>query len=137
MGHEPRVAFLSFSNFGQPLRDKAMRIREAVEMMDAREVDFEYDGEMQASVAMDYALMRDLYPFCRLSGPANVLIMPALHSANISAKLLQKLGGGTVIGPMLIGVSKPAQIVTMGATVNDLVTSAALAAYDAAQAGSN
>ena len=137
MGHEPRVAFLSFSNFGQPLRDKAMRIREAVEMMDAREVDFEYDGEMQASVAMDYALMRDLYPFCRLSGPANVLIMPALHSANISAKLLQKLGGGTVIGPMLIGVSKPAQIVTMGATVNDLVTSAALAAYDAAQAGSH
>ncbi len=133
MGHEPRVAFLSFSNFGQPLREKAVRVREAVEMMDEREVDFEYDGEMQASVALDYTLMRDLYPFCRLSGPANVLIMPALHSANISAKLLQKLGGGTVIGPMLIGVSKPAQIVTMGATVNDLVTTAALAAYDAYQ----
>ncbi len=132
MGHEPRVAFLSFSNFGQPLREKAERVREAVELMDQRDVDFEYDGEMQASVALDYNHMRDLYPFCRLSGPANILIMPALHSANITAKLLQKLGGGTVIGPVLIGMSKPAQIVTMGATVNDLVTSAALAAYDAA-----
>ena len=131
MGHEPRVALLSFSNFGNPMREKARRIREAVEVLDGRRVDFEYDGEMQASVALDSELMRQLYPFCRLSGPANVLIMPALHTANISAKLLQKIGGGTVIGPLLIGLSKPAQIVPLGATVNDLVTAAALAAHDA------
>jgi malate dehydrogenase (oxaloacetate-decarboxylating)(NADP+) len=130
MGHEPRVALLSFSNFGNPMREKAKRIRDAVSVLDSRVVDFEYDGEMQANVALDSDLMRQLYPFCRLSGPANVLIMPALHTANISAKLLQKLGGGHVIGPLLIGMSKPAQIVPLGATVNDLVTVAALAAYD-------
>jgi len=130
MGHEPRVALLSFSNFGNPMREKAKRVRDAVAVLDSRVVDFEYDGEMQANVALDGELMRQLYPFCRLSGPANVLIMPALHTANISAKLLQKLGGGHAIGPLLIGMSKPAQIVPLGATVNDLVTVAALAAYD-------
>ena len=130
MGHEPRVAILSFSNFGNPMREKAMRVREAVEVLDSRVVDFEYDGEMQANVALDGDLMRQLYPFCRLSGPANVLVMPGLHTANISAKLLQQLGGGHVIGPLLIGMSKPVQIVQLGATVNDLVTVAALAAYD-------
>ncbi len=131
MGHEPRVALLSFSNFGNPMREKAQRIREAVQVLDERDVDFEYDGEMQANVALDHALMTNLYPFCRLSGPANVLVMPALHSANISGKLLQLLGGGTVIGPLLIGLSKPAQIVTTGATVNEMVTAAAIAAYEA------
>ncbi|RDD63103.1 NADP-dependent malic enzyme [Ferruginivarius sediminum] len=130
MGHEPRVALLSFSNFGNPMREKARRIRDAIDVLDGMTVDFEYDGEMQANVALDHNLMRELYPFCRLSGPANVLIMPALHSANISAKLLQHIGGGTVIGPLLIGLSKPAQIVPMGSTVNDTVTAAALAAYD-------
>ncbi|MBK1667481.1 NADP-dependent malic enzyme [Rhodovibrio sodomensis] len=131
MGHEPRVALLSFSNFGNPKREKAERIRQAIGVLDQRTVDFEYDGEMQANVALDYALMQELYPFCRLSGPANVLIMPALHSANISAKLLQQIGGGSVIGPLLIGLDKPAQIVSMGSTVNDTVTAAALTAYDA------
>ncbi len=131
MGHEPRVAFLSYSNFGNPMRQKAQRVRDAVAVLDSRVVDFEYDGEMQANVALDGELMGELYPFCRLSGPANVLIMPGLHAANISAKVLQKLGGGHVIGPLLIGMSKPAQIVPLGATVNDLVTVAALAAYDA------
>jgi malate dehydrogenase (oxaloacetate-decarboxylating)(NADP+) len=137
LGHEPRVALLSFSNFGNPMREKAARIREAVDELDQRKVnsrgniDFEYDGEMQANVALDFELMRQRYPFCRLSGPANVLIMPALHSANISAKLLQMLGGGTVIGPILIGLGKPAQIVQSGATVSDIVTAAAMAAFDA------
>ena len=131
MGHEPRVALLSFSNFGNPMREKAQRIREAVQVLDERDVDFEYDGEMQANVALDHTLMTNLYPFCRLSGPANVLVMPALHSANISGKLLQHLGGGTVIGPLLVGLSKPAQIVTTGATVNEMVTAAAIAAYEA------
>ncbi|MEX1204730.1 MAG: NADP-dependent malic enzyme [Dongiaceae bacterium] len=131
LGHEPRVALLSFSNFGNPMREKAERIRDAVAVLDSRKVDFEYDGEMQANVALDFELMRTLYPFCRLTGPANVLIMPALHSANISAKLLQRLGGGTVIGPVLIGLAKPAQIVQTGATVSELVNAAALAALDA------
>jgi malate dehydrogenase (oxaloacetate-decarboxylating)(NADP+) len=127
LGHEPRVALLSFSNFGNPPREKAERIREAVGVLDGRRVDFEYEGEMQANVALDYGLMKQLYPFSRLSGPANILIMPALHSANITAKLMQQLGE-TVIGPVLVGLAKPVQIVQMGATVNDILTSAAFAA---------
>ncbi len=128
LGHEPRVALLSFSNFGNPMAEKAERIRKAVAVLDSRNVDFEYDGEMSADVALDPELLK-LYPFCRLSGPANVLVMPALHTANIASKLMQKLGGGTVVGPLLMGMSKPAQIVSMGASMNDLVTAAAFASY--------
>jgi len=131
MGAVPRVALLSFSNFGNPMRERANRIREAVEILDRRAVDFEYDGEMSVDVALDYALMKRSYPFSRLSGPANVLIMPSLHTANISSKLLQQLGGGMVIGPMLLGLDKPVQIVEMGATVSDIVNLAALAAHNA------
>ena len=131
MGHEPRLAFLSYSNFGNPDRPSARRVRDAVAVLDQRPVDFEYDGDLSADVALDPELMKRLYPFCRLSGPANVLIMPALHSANIAAKLLQKLGGGTVIGPMLIGLPKSVQIVQMGTTVSELVNMAAVAAHDA------
>ena len=130
MGHTPRVALLSFSTFGDPLREKGKRIREAVDMLDSRKVDFEYDGEMAADVALNTELLGKHYPFCRLSGPANVLIMPALDPANISAKLMQELGGGTVIGPLLLGLEKPAQIVPMGATVSEIVTMAALAAHE-------
>jgi len=130
MGHEPRVALLSFSNFGNPRRPGGERIRDAVKALDVRQVDFEYDGEMSPDVALDPGL-REFYPFCRLSGPANVLIMPGLASAAISARLLHKLGGGTVIGPLLIGLSKPAHIVPMDATVSDIVKIAALAAHDA------
>jgi len=129
LGHEPRVALLSFSNFGNPMAEKAERIRRAVAVLDSRNVDFEYDGEMSADVALDPELLK-LYPFCRLSGPANVLVMPALHTANIASKLMQKLGGGTVVGPLLMGMSKPAQIVSMGASMNDIVTAAAFASYD-------
>lgn len=85
---------------------------------------------MAADVALDPTLLK-LYPFCRLSGPANVLVMPGLHSANISAKLMQKLGGGTVIGPILMGLDQPIQITSMDATVNDIVNMAVLACYDA------
>ena len=130
MGHEPRVALLSFSNFGNPPREKALRVRDAIDVLDSRQVDFEYDGELAADVALNQDL-REVYPFCRLSGPANVLIMPALHSANISTKLLQELGGGTLIGPLLMGLQKPAQIVQMGTTVSDLVNMATLAAHEA------
>ncbi|MFQ5984355.1 MAG: NADP-dependent malic enzyme [Alphaproteobacteria bacterium] len=130
MGHEPRVALLSFSNFGNPMGEHTVEIREAVRILDSREVDFEYDGEMGADVALDPELSA-LYPFCRLSGPANVLIMPGLHAAHIASKLLQKLGGGTVIGPILMGLEKPVQIVQMDATVSDLLNLAALAAVEA------
>ena len=133
MGHEPRVALLSFSSFGQHPHGRAEHVRAAVELLDRRRVDFEYDGEMAADVALDYGLMKRLFPFCRLSGPANILIMPALHAANISYKLLSKISGGTVIGPLLIGLEKPVQIVSMGSTVSDLVTAAAMAAHDSLQ----
>ena len=130
-GHEPRVALLSYSNFGQPMRPHMERIREAVRILEARKVDFEFDGDMQAGVALNYELMQDVYPFCRLSGPANVLVMPALHSASITSGMLGAMGGGTVIGPILVGLSKPIQIVPLGSTVNDLVHIAAFAAHDA------
>ena len=130
LGHEPRVAMLSFSNFGDPLREKGKRIREAVAHLDARHVDFEYDGEISPDVALNDEL-RKLYPFCRLSEPANVLVMPALDPANISSKLLHELGGGTTVGPLLIGLSRPVQILPMGSSVSEIVNMAALAAYDA------
>ncbi len=130
MGHEPRVAFLSFSNFGNPKSKKTTHVRRAVEVLDEREVDFEYDGEMQADVALNENL-RQLYPFMRLSGPANILIMPALHSANIAYKLLAELGGGKVIGPLLLGMEHSVQIARMTSTATDLVNMAGLAASNA------
>jgi malate dehydrogenase (oxaloacetate-decarboxylating)(NADP+) len=131
MGHHPRVAFLSFSNFGSREIERIDRIRKAIRVLDAEQVDFEYDGEMQADMALDYQLLRETYPFVRLTGPANVLVMPGLHSAHISSRLMQRLGGVTVIGPVIDGLQKPMQIVPMGATVSDLVNHAALAAYGA------
>ena len=129
MGHEPRVAFLSYASFGQPQRSGAEHVRHAVQALDERGVTFEYDGEMAADVALDFDLMKRLYPFSRLTGPANVLIMPNLQAANIAGKLLQNIGGVTMLGPIIVGLQKPAQIVRPGATVSDLVTTAALAAY--------
>ena len=134
MGHEPRVAFLSDSNFGNPPRPANATIHGAIKILDEQNVDFEYDGDMAADTALDYDLMQRLYPFSRLTGPANVLVMPGLNSANISAKLLQEMAGGTAIGPILIGLSKPIQVVQMGATINDIITLAALAACDAIEA---
>ncbi len=133
MGYEPRVAMLAYSTFGHPAGERSERVQEAVKMLDKRRVDFEYDGEMAADVALDYRLMKRQYPFCRLSGAANVLIMPAFHSASISTKMLQELGGSTVIGPLLVGLNKPVQIVSLGAKDSDLVNMAAIAAYNAGQ----
>ena len=130
MGFVPRVAMLSFSNFGNPPVLKAAAMSQVALELDRRQVTFEYDGEMAADVALDPELLA-LYPFCRLTGPANVLIMPALHSANIASKLLQQLGGGTVIGPLLVGLSRPVQIVPMNATVSDMLNIAANAAHEA------
>ncbi len=127
MGHEPRVAFLSYSTFGNPSGNWLGPIRDAVEILDARGVSFEYEGEMAPDVALNPRLMAN-YPFSRLSGPANVLVMPGLQSANLSAKLLRELGGDSVIGPMLVGMEKPVQIATMASNASELVTLAVLAA---------
>ncbi|MBX2806267.1 MAG: NADP-dependent malic enzyme, partial [Hyphomicrobiales bacterium] len=129
LGFQPRVAMLAYSSFGHRLGDRAEHVADAVRILDRRSVDFEYDGEMAADVALNREAMA-LYPFCRLSDTANVLVMPAFHSASISTKMLQELGGGTVIGPLLVGMSKPVQIATLGSTDSDLVNLAALAAYD-------
>ncbi|MFL6976011.1 MAG: NADP-dependent malic enzyme [Xanthobacteraceae bacterium] len=129
LGYEPRLALLAFSTFGHPPGERAAHVQAAVKLLDQRRVDFEYDGEMAADVALNPGLMA-AYPFCRLSGPANVLIMPAFHSASISTRLLQELGGATVIGPLLVGLDKPVQIVNLSAKDSDLVNMAALAAYN-------
>ena len=127
MGHEPRVAFLSYSNFGNPGGQFLDNIRDAVAVLDARQVGFEYEGEISVDVALNER-QRANYPFARLSGPANVLVMPGLQSANISAKLLRELGGDEMIGPMLVGMEKPVQIAAMTSTASELVTLAVLAA---------
>lgn len=129
LGYEPRVALLSFSNFGQPKAERAEKIQEAVRILDGMRLDFEYDGEMSADVALNRELMAQ-YPFSRLTGPANVLVMPAFHSASISTKMLQELGGAMVLGPMVVGLDRPVQIVSLGATDADIVNMAALAAYN-------
>jgi malate dehydrogenase (oxaloacetate-decarboxylating)(NADP+) len=128
-GYEPRVAFLSYSTFGYPRGERVKHVQDAVKILDSRNVDFEYDGEMGADVALSREAMA-LYPFCRLTGPANVLVMPAAHSASISTKMLQQLGGVTVVGPLLTGLDKPVQIASMNSTASDIVNLAALAAFD-------
>ena len=131
MGYEPRVAMLAYSTFGHPSGERSERVREAVSILDKRYVHFEFDGEMAADVALNRKIMESQYPFSRLSGPANVLVMPAFHSAAISTKMLQELGGSTVIGPLLVGLDKPVQITSMGAKDSDIVNMAAIAAYTA------
>ncbi|RWL22945.1 MAG: NADP-dependent malic enzyme [Mesorhizobium sp.] len=130
MGYEPRLAMLAYSTFGHPQGERSERVQEAVRILDKRRVDFEYDGEMAADVALNSRAMAQ-YPFIRLTGPANVLVMPAFHSASISTKMLQELGGSTVIGPLLVGLDKPVQIVSLNAKDSDIVNMAAIAAYTA------
>jgi malate dehydrogenase (oxaloacetate-decarboxylating)(NADP+) len=129
LGYVPRLALLAFSTFGHPPGERSAHVQGAVRILDQRHVDFEYDGDMAADVALNMDL-REAYPFCRLSGPANVLIMPAFHSASISTKLLTELGGATVIGPILVGLDRPVQIVSLSANDSQLVTMAALAAFN-------
>jgi malate dehydrogenase (oxaloacetate-decarboxylating)(NADP+) len=127
LGHEPRVAFLSYSTFGNPSGKWLGNIRDAVHLLDNEEVGFEYEGEMAPDAALNPKVM-ELYPFSRLSGPANVLVMPGLQSANLSAKLLRELAGNATIGPMLIGMEKPVQIAAMTSNAPDVLTLAVLAA---------
>ena len=130
MGYTPRVAFLSYSNFGQPRGVRSEKMIEATRLLSQDPtVDFEFEGEMNADVALNPE-HHQLYPFSRLTAPANVLIMPGIHSASISTKLLAEVGGATVIGPLLLGLSKPVQICRLGAPVSDIVTMAMAAAYN-------
>jgi malate dehydrogenase (oxaloacetate-decarboxylating)(NADP+) len=129
LGMEPRVALLAYSTFGHPRGERSDQAREAVALLDQRGVDFEYDGDMAADVALSREARR-LYPFCRLSDTANVLVMPAFHSASIATKMLKELGGATLIGPLLVGLTHSVQICSLGAMDTDVVNMAALAAYD-------
>ena len=129
LGYEPRVALLAFSTFGHPPGERSQRVQEAVKILDGQHVDFEYDGEIAADVALNKERMA-AYPFCRLSDTANVLIMPAFHSASISTHMLQEMGGATLIGPMIVGLDRPVQIVPLGARDADIVNMAALAAFN-------
>ena len=127
-GIEPRAALVSYSNFGKPYTERSVYMRDAKKILDERNVNFEYDGEMGANTALNENLM-SLYPFCKLTGPANLLIMPAIHSASISTKMLQELGGGTLVGPYLVGFKESIQIAPLGANVADIVNLAALSAF--------
>lgn len=128
LGYEPRVALLAYSTFGHPEGDRSVYVREAVRILDSRKVDFEYDGEMGVDVALNRKAMA-FYPFCRLTEPANVLVMPAIHSASISTKMLEELGGATMIGPILVGLDKSVQIARIGATATEILNTAAIACY--------
>ena len=130
LGYKPRVAFTSFANFGSPSLPSTSSAREAVRVLENRSVNFEFDGEMSVEIALNFQLMKKNYPFCKLTDEANILVMPGLHSANISFKLLQNLGGGSVIGPILLGSEFPMQIVQMGASVNEITNAAIFSAYD-------
>ena len=127
LGLEPRVAFLSFSTFGYPVSERAEKMHQAPKVLDERGVDFEYEGEMTVDVALNPQVQEN-YPFSRLTGPANVLVVPARHSASISVKLMQEMGGATVIGPILSGIGKPIQICSTVSTVNDILNMAVIAA---------
>jgi malate dehydrogenase (oxaloacetate-decarboxylating)(NADP+) len=129
LGYTPRLAFLSYSTFGNPAGNRSEKVREAVHILDAKGVDFEYEGEMPPDLALNPELRRN-YPFMRLTGPANVLIMPAVHSAAISTKLVQELGGASVVGPLVLGLSKPVQIAPLSASVSQILNMATFAAYD-------
>ncbi|APX22705.1 MAG: NADP-dependent malic enzyme [Rhodobacteraceae bacterium] len=127
LGLEPRVAFVSFSTFGYPVSERAQKMHKAPEILDARGVDFEYEGEMTVDVALS-TKAQEAYPFQRLTGPANILVVPARHSASISVKLMQEMAGATVIGPILSGVDKSIQICSTNMTANDILNMAVLAA---------
>ena len=127
LGLEPRVAFVSFSTFGYPVSERAEKMHVAPRVLDRRNVDFEYEGEMTVDVALNPKTQTN-YPFQRLTGPANILVVPARHSASISTKLMQEMAGATVIGPILAGVDKSIQICSSASTANDILNMAVLAA---------
>jgi malate dehydrogenase (oxaloacetate-decarboxylating)(NADP+) len=128
LGFTPRVAAVSFATFGNRDVNVAKQQGEVIAELQRRGADFEYDGEMEADVALDAELLK-LYPFCRLTAPANILLMPALHSASIASKLLKQLGGGQVVGPILMGLDRPMQIMPMNASVSEILNLGAIGAF--------
>jgi malate dehydrogenase (oxaloacetate-decarboxylating)(NADP+) len=128
MGQEPRVAFISYTTFGNPPGRHIESLRGAVKLLDTIVTDFEYEGEMGPDVALNHEMQARFYPFSRLTGPANILIMPGLQSANISAKLMRAISAESVLGPYLMGMALPVQIAPMTASSSDLMTLAVLAA---------
>ena len=129
-GFDPKVAFLSHSTFGQPLTSRTKHIRDAVEILKNKNVDFKFDGDMQPDVALNQEYS-DLYPFSDIVGKANILIMPGQHSAAISYKIMKALGGAKVIGPLLIGLGQPIEIAPLRSSTSDILNLASVAAYSA------
>ena len=131
LGYVPRVGFMAYSTFGYPTGERSDVMRKAAEVLDSRsDVDFEYEGDISVDLALDNDRARELFPFCRLTGPVNLMIMPAIHAASISTRLLASLGGATVVGPLLLGLNAPIQITQLGATVADIVNLATFAAFN-------
>ena len=129
-GFTPKVAFLSHSTFGQPMTSRTKHIREAVDILKEKKVDFEFDGDMQPDVALNDEYS-DLYPFSEIVGNANILIMPGQHSAAISYKIMKSLGGAKVIGPLLIGLAQPIEIAPLRSSTSEILDLASVAAYSA------
>jgi malate dehydrogenase (oxaloacetate-decarboxylating)(NADP+) len=127
-GFEPKIAFLSHSTFGIPKTQRTKHVRDAVEILENKSVDFKFDGEMQPDVALNKKY-KELYPFSKIVGDANVLIMPAIHSAAISTKLMKTLGGAKIIGPFLVGLNSPIEIAPLRSNTNDILNLASVAAY--------
>jgi malate dehydrogenase (oxaloacetate-decarboxylating)(NADP+) len=135
LGIEPRVALLSFSNFGSVRHPAAAKVQRAVALLHERAPTLEADGEMQADTAVVERILMKTYSFSRLKGPANVLIFPNLDAANIAYKLLDRLGGAQAIGPILVGMAQPVHVLQRGSEVNDIVNMAVIAAVDAQEHG--
>tara|TARA_B100000242_G_scaffold293406_1_gene271416 strand:+ start:2115 stop:4397 length:2283 start_codon:yes stop_codon:yes gene_type:complete len=127
-GFDPKVAFLSHSTFGKPISRNTKHVRDAIELLKKQKVDFDFDGEMQPDVALN-PIYKEIYPFSKIVGNANILIMPALHSAAISTKLMKVFGGGKLIGPLLIGLGSPIEVAPLRASTSEILNLASIAAY--------
>ena len=127
-GFDPKVAFLSHSTFGKPISKNTKHVRDAINLLKTEKVDFDFDGEMQPDVALN-PIYQEIYPFSKIVGNANILIMPALHSAAISTKLMKVFGGGKLIGPLLIGLGSPIEVAPLRATTSEILNLASIAAY--------
>ena len=127
-GFTPKVAFLSHSTFGQPMTSRTKHIRDAVEILKKRRVDFKFDGDMQPDVALDNEY-KTLYPFSKIVGKANILVMPGQHSAAISYKMMKTFGDSKVIGPLLIGLGLPIEIAPLRSSTSEIINLASIAAY--------
>jgi malate dehydrogenase (oxaloacetate-decarboxylating)(NADP+) len=127
-GFEPKVAFLSHSTFGKPVSKNTKHVREAIELLKSKNVDFDFDGEMQPDVALN-PIYKQVYPFSKIVGNANILMMPALHSAAISTKLMKSFGGAKLIGPLLIGLGLPIEVAPLRSSTSEILNLASIAAY--------